>query len=132
MIKAEKFNKAKPVDFFNDLTKEEKAEADLKANIAIAIHNKRVSMNMNQQEFAELNGVSQTMVSKWESGDYNFTVSNLRRILSSLDMEFVLKDKAKPETLHVSQTESANKWKTASSGGAVFYGYAMAASPNAI
>ena len=61
-------------DLFKDLSEEEKAEADMMAEIAMQIHNKRIEMNMNQSQFAEYNGVSQAMVSKWESGEYNFSV----------------------------------------------------------
>ena len=59
----------------------------MKAEIALCIHEKRISLNMTQREFAEFEGVSQTMVSKWESGEYNFSIGNLARIMASLGMK---------------------------------------------
>ena len=59
----------------------------MKAEIAIHIHEKRISMNMTQKDFAEFTGVSQTMVSKWESGEYNFTVGNLSRLMVTLGLK---------------------------------------------
>lgn len=131
MINVEKINNAKPVDFFNDLTEEEKAEAELMASIAIAIHNKRVSMNMNQQEFAELNGVSQAMVSKWESGEYNFTISTLRKILAALGITIALQE-VEPKKEENKQ-RGRFRWETASSGGgAAFFARSVAASQSSI
>ena len=44
--------------------------AEQQAKIAATIAKNRVDMQMNQKEFAEFMGVSQSMVSKWESEDY--------------------------------------------------------------
>jgi len=132
MIKKEKIINAKTVDFFNELTQEEKAEAELKASIAMAIHDKRIAMKMNQQEFAEMNQVSQTMVSKWESGEYNFTISNLSKILTALGIKIMLQEEKKSSLTQVSQTSRISKWEAASSGGAASGGYRIAASPNAV
>ena len=69
-------NNAQTSDPFRELSPADKAEADMKAEIALCIHEKRISLNMTQREFAEFEGVSQTMVSKWESGEYNFSIGN--------------------------------------------------------
>ena len=45
----------------------------IKAVVAAVILKKRISLGMNQKEFASYMGVSQGMISKWESGNYNFT-----------------------------------------------------------
>lgn len=78
----------------NDLLKlltENISDSDLLAayklsEISMAITRERISRNMNQQEFAEFMGVSQGMVSKWENGDYNFTIEKLAEIASKLDI----------------------------------------------
>ena len=71
-------------DLFSDIPDDEKKELHLKGKIAAAITNKRYELNMNQNEFAKKMGVSQTMVSKWESGDYNFTCDSLEKLLSKI------------------------------------------------
>ena len=78
---------AKISDGFSDLSTEDKADADLKAEIAMHIHEKRIDMHMTQKEFAEFNGVSQTMVSKWESGEYNFSLDNLSHLMATLGLK---------------------------------------------
>lgn len=132
MINEEKFNHAKPVDLFNELSEGEKAEAELMAGIAMAIHDKRTAMSMTQQEFADLNHVSQTMVSKWESGEYNFTISNLSRILAVLGIEITLQDKKEPAPASESLPAGTSKWEAASIGGTAFSSYRAAASPSPI
>ncbi|HIZ83966.1 MAG TPA: helix-turn-helix transcriptional regulator [Firmicutes bacterium] len=69
------------------------ADADIKSarilsNISVAIFKKRMEMNMSQKAFAEYMDVSQSMISKWESGTYNFTIDTLIRICSKLDLNF--------------------------------------------
>ena len=68
-------------------------DADIYAAIALAkvsatITKKRASLNMNQKQFADYMGVSQAMVSKWESGDYNFTIQTIANISSKLNYSF--------------------------------------------
>ena len=41
---------------------------------------------MTQAAFAEFMGVTQVMVSKWESGEYNFTVKTLSEISAKINM----------------------------------------------
>ena len=55
--------------------------------ISAAIAKKRLEMGLSQKEFAEFLHVSQGMISKWESGDYNFTIRGLAELSESLDME---------------------------------------------
>lgn len=73
-------------DPFSELSAGDKVEADMKAEIAMSIHSKRLGMNMTQKEFADFTGVSQTMVSKWESGEYNFSIDNLSRLMATLGL----------------------------------------------
>ena len=73
--------------------------------ISAAIVKKRVAMNMTQKEFAEHIKVSQGMISKWESGDYNFSVKTLAEVAEKLDMELYinLKTEAEREIKKVSE-----------------------------
>ena len=50
----------------------------------------RQNMNMTQKEFAEYMNVSQGMVSKWESREYNFTIRSLNEICEKLHLSLNL------------------------------------------
>jgi DNA-binding response OmpR family regulator len=51
------------------------------------VYYKGEKIALTQKEFAHLLGVSQSMVSKWESEDYNFTVEALANICDKLDWD---------------------------------------------
>ncbi len=57
------------------------------AKISARIERCRVDMKMTQKEFAEYMGVTQGMVSKWESREYNFTIKTLNEICQKIDLE---------------------------------------------
>lgn len=57
------------------------------AKISAQIERSRLEMNMTQQQFAEHMGVSQGMISKWESREYNFTIKTLNEICQKLDLK---------------------------------------------
>lgn len=59
-----------------------------KAKIASAILTKRYELKMSQTDFAEYMSVSQAMVSKWESGETNFSISAIAEICEKLSMIF--------------------------------------------
>ena len=61
------------------------------SDIAAAIISKRISMNMNQTEFAKHLGVTQGLVSKWESGDSNFTLKTLVDLAQKLSLKLTVK-----------------------------------------
>ena len=68
------------------------SEAEVKtmvelAKISARIERCRIEMGMTQQEFAEYMGVTQGMVSKWESREYNFTIKTLNEICQKIDLE---------------------------------------------
>ena len=54
--------------------------------ISAAIVQRRIDLKMTQKEFAEYVDVSQSMVSKWESEDYNFTIESLAQIAEKLEL----------------------------------------------
>lgn len=56
------------------------------ARISAKIERCRLDLGMTQIEFARFMGVTQGMVSKWESRDYNFTVRSLNEICQKLDL----------------------------------------------
>lgn len=64
------------------------------ARISAAIELRRKELGMNQKQFAAHMGVSQAMVSKWESGEYNFTINTLNEICAKLGLFFY------PDVLH--------------------------------
>ena len=61
--------------------------AGLQGAIAAEICKKRFDLHMNQKEFADYMGVSQSTVSKWEKGEANFTLQTLVQIASKLHMK---------------------------------------------
>ena len=93
-------NIATPGDLFPELSETEKKTDRILADIAVKIREKRKSMNMSQKEFAKFLGVSQGMVSKWESADYNFTIESLVELFDKLNITFALKEK--PVKLNIS------------------------------
>lgn len=58
------------------------------AKISASIERCRLDLHMTQRQFAEYMGVSQGMVSKWESRDYNFTINSLNEICEKLNLVF--------------------------------------------
>lgn len=58
------------------------------SEISSIIADERIKLKMTQKEFSDFMGVSQAMISKWESGDYNFTISSISNIFDKLGMDF--------------------------------------------
>lgn len=84
--------KTKPLSELFDLFQNAVSPADfiaakLLTKISTAITKARLEKNMTQKEFAEFLDVSQGMVSKWESSDYNYTIESLANICDKLDYE---------------------------------------------
>jgi len=65
--------------------------ADAISDVSVAIIRKRIAFGMTQKEFAKYIGVSQGMISKWENGDYNFTLRAIAEICEKLDLQMNLK-----------------------------------------
>lgn len=94
MTLSEKIKKsAIPGDLFPELTTAEKKYNYVAADIAVKIRNRRKELKLTQKQFAELLGVTQGMVSKWESADYNFTIESLVELFDKLNITFALKEK---------------------------------------
>ena len=83
----EKISNSKDSAWLSDnLTTEESIIAKYIAQIAATIQRQRKSEGYTQQELADILGVSQTMVSRWENGEENFTIATLAKISKALGM----------------------------------------------
>ena len=58
------------------------------AVISAKIYTKRTKMGLDQKSFAKFMGVTQGMISRWESGTYNFSISTLIGICEKLNLSF--------------------------------------------
>lgn len=74
--------------FEDSLSQADIISATIQSKICTAILNERISRGLNQKEFAELLNVSQGMVSRWESSDYNFTINTVAKIAEKLNLIF--------------------------------------------
>lgn len=113
MIDERYFKNAQIIDPFDDLTDEEKLESRLLADVAIAINKKRHALNMTQKEFADHMGVSQTLISKWESGEYNFSLNKLDEICTTLGLKISI-DSESPKRSKFSSAHVNRPAKTTS------------------
>lgn len=64
--------------------------SDLQFSFANLIFSERLKREKNQTEFAKELGVSQGMLSRWESGDGNFTLKVIAEVADKLEMKPVL------------------------------------------
>lgn len=60
----------------------------VRGRIASAIAQARRDRNMNQSEFAQFCGVTQPMVSRWESGECNLTLDSWAELSYRLSLPF--------------------------------------------
>ena len=72
---------------FYTLSDSDKRKNDKMFQFALVIKHERMARNMTQKEFAEFLHVKQAQISKWESGDCNFTMSTLYFICDKLDLD---------------------------------------------
>lgn len=79
------------------VTEENKKTSEILMKLSNEIIKCRLDMNMTQSEFAKFLNYSQSMISKIESEEYNFTVEKLVNIFSKLDknIEITVKPKVK-------------------------------------
>ena len=76
------------VDLFDHLSSSEKQYEKVIAKIASTLINERRLRGVSQKEFADLLKVSQVMVSKYESGKYNFTIKTAIEAYDKLGLVF--------------------------------------------
>lgn len=71
----------------SNLTDEQLLLSHLQSDIAATIAEKRTASGLSQKELADALSVSQGLVSRWESGDCNFTLQTLVRIAQKLSIK---------------------------------------------
>jgi len=72
-----------------DLTPEEILASAMQVHFASQITKYRVMHGMSQAEFADFMGVTQGTISKWENGDFNFTIEKMAYIACKLDLKII-------------------------------------------
>lgn len=90
--------------FRKTVTPEEVIRAMLDAKISSDITRIRIARGLSQKDFAEQIGVTQGLVSRWESGDSNYTIATLAKIAAAcgLDIRISIHDpKMTPATVTV-------------------------------
>lgn len=84
-----------PWELINDLTDDEPIEEfeldDILIAISLNIINYRIDNNLTQKQLAVKLNISQSMVSKLESGEYNPTIEQLWKISKGLDWKLAIK-----------------------------------------
>lgn len=83
-IKEKLANAEKESCFTHLYTDQEWEIKKIKSLIGAEIEFARISLGQNQKDFAKFMGVTQGMVSRWESGTYNFTIETLSNIAFKL------------------------------------------------
>lgn len=105
--------------FASKLNDEELQISIMQSLVAAEISMRRQERHMSQKDFSELMGVSQGMVSKWESGECNFTLSTLVSIALKLGIETRLPFVPAPAKIYtkggcrVTSFPAANGWSSA-------------------
>lgn len=87
------------------------SEAEVKTTVELAkisakIERCRLDLGMTQNEFADYMGVTQAMVSKWESREYNFTIRSLNEICHKLGVTLSMNI----ESQSIKNSYGTNKW----------------------
>lgn len=99
----------------SSLSRSEALEIALKNTLVQTLILARIERSMNQKQFAAFMGVSQAMVSKWESGDCNFTVETIAKICEKLGLIPRLELLSENEYLSAMRKNNAS-WEVSGSG----------------
>lgn len=76
------------LDLFNEsVTPADVLASKLMSQISTAITKERLKLHMNQSQFAEHIGITQSIISRWEHGDYNFSIKKVAEIASKLNLD---------------------------------------------
>lgn len=76
--------------FEDEITISDITASKLLGKVSASIVKKRIDLHMTQKEFAKYMNVSQGMISRWEGGDYNFSIRTLAEIAEKLDLELAV------------------------------------------
>lgn len=107
-----------------EFSKEELIAADISSNIAFSLIKYRQEHHMTQKALAKKLKVSQAMVSKWENGDYNFTVEALAKLCVQLDMQLncELIEYEEPKLVVMPNKKSTHSYKPTTASWGCAYG----------
>ena len=94
--------------FEDSVTASEVMEARAIAQVTTSIIKERKRLGLDQKEFANKLGVSQSLVSRWENGNSNFTIKSLSEIAAKLDMCLDVKIRRKIEIKQIDKYETNN------------------------
>lgn len=86
-------NKLHKLDLFNGISPEDKEYNRVTVECSNMIMRARKAARMSQKQLAEIIGVTQSAVSQWESGDSNFSISTLVKVLAALDVRLSITGK---------------------------------------
>ena len=88
--------------------------AKMIAQISTAITRERLKLHMNQAEFARHINASQSLVSRWEHGDYNFSIRKIAEIAAALNLDVTisLSDASIQHQSSIEYSEAAGFTKT--------------------
>lgn len=101
----------------SNLTDEELQLSVLQGLIAAEISMRRQDLGLSQRQLADKLGVSQALVSRWEAGEVNFTLSTLVKISLAMDLSLQSPIVPSPPLRHTEQgsnithISSAPGWK---------------------
>lgn len=82
---------------------------DIYYKISTAIFKYRVKHDLSQKKLAQKLGVTQSMVSKLESGDYNYTIEQLWKVSQKLGLKFKVVFEEEDEGYSVASAEETNQ-----------------------
>lgn len=100
-----------PLNFFDDLSEDLKNEMELDSllvDLACSIINYRIDNNITQKDLAEKLDISQAMVSKIESGDYNPSVGFLFNISKKLGLNLIVEFRKSPKVIPIVNLKKNN------------------------
>ena len=73
--------------FEDTLSPSDVLAAKLIAQVSTSITKERIKLHMSQQEFSEHIHASQSLISRWEHGEYNFSLKKIAEIASCLNLD---------------------------------------------
>lgn len=76
---------------FNDEDSKEYMEDSICKDLALLIQNTRKTLKISQKELARITGMQQSSISKVESGHYNTSILQIKRIADGLGKKIIIK-----------------------------------------
>lgn len=73
--------------FEDTLSPADVLSSKLMAQVSAAFTRERLKLHLTQSEFAKHIGVTQSQISRWEHGDYNFSLEKIADIAAKLNLD---------------------------------------------